>query len=111
MPRITPRLKPLARTFLRQWREFRNLSQDQPAPRIGVDRSLLSKIENAKAPYNQAFLESAADAYLCTPADLLMRNPLDKSAVWNIMDNLAKAPKPDRERIIEAVQILLKSAG
>lgn len=109
MPKVTPRKAPLRRTFLRQWREYRNLKQDVAAERIGIERSHLSKIENGRMPYNQAFLEAAAMAYLCEPADLLVRNPIDKSAPWTLMDALTKADKPTRQQIIAVVETLLKT--
>lgn len=109
MPKVTPRQAPLRRTFLRQWREYRNLNQDQAADRIGVDRSTLSRIENGKLPYNQAFLEAAAAAYLCEPADLLVRNPKDKSAPWTLMEALKQAEPAQRQQIIAVVETLLKT--
>ena len=109
MPRVTPRKQPLRRTFLRHWREYRNLSQEAAADRIGVDRSLLSKIENQRAPYNQAFLEAAAMAYMCEPADLLIRNPKDKNAVWSLMDALRSAPEPTQKQIQAVIETLMKT--
>jgi transcriptional regulator with XRE-family HTH domain len=67
--------RPRRPTFLREWREYRNLTQDQAAEKIGIDRSTLSKIERGGVTYNQPFLEAAADAYSCTPADLISRKP------------------------------------
>lgn len=111
MPRVTPRQRPLRPTFLRQWREHRNLSQDDAAERIGIDRSLLSKVENGKAPYNQAFLEAAAYAYRCDVADLLMRNPLDKSAPWALIDVVREAPPALQKQIFTVVESLLKTGS
>lgn len=110
MPRVTPRQKPLRRTFLKQWRQYRKLSQERAAERIGVDRSLLSRIENGKSPYNQSFLESAAIAYSCEPVDLLIRNPKDKSAIWTLIDGVTKSP-PELQRQIQAVVESLMKTG
>jgi transcriptional regulator with XRE-family HTH domain len=67
--------RPRRQTFLREWREYRDLTQDQAAEKIGIDRSTLSKIERGRVTYNQPFLEATADAYRCTPADLISRKP------------------------------------
>lgn len=105
-----PRPKPtLRRTFLRQWREYRNLSQEQAAERVGLDRSQLSRIENGQTPYNQAFLEAAAIAYRCEPADLLMRNPLDKSAVWTLIDAVRDTSPATQKQIQAIVETIIKT--
>lgn len=98
----------LQRTFLKEWREYHNLSQEAAASRLNISRTLLSKIENAKSPYTQQFMENAAVAYGCEVPDLIMRNPLNKDAVWSIHDQLKKA-SPDRlEDILIVVEGMLK---
>jgi transcriptional regulator with XRE-family HTH domain len=109
MPRVTPRAKPLNRTFLRQWREYRHLSQEKAASRMGIDRSLLSKIENGKAQYNQGFLEAASMAYMCEVVDLLIRDPKPTSGLWTLIDAVRKTPQAKQKQIFEVVETLLKS--
>jgi transcriptional regulator with XRE-family HTH domain len=109
MPKVTPRKAPLRRTFLRQWREYRNLTQAQAADRIGVAQAQLSRVENGQSPYNQAFLEAAAMAYMCEPADLLVRNPLDKSAVWSLIDAVRMAPADTQKTIRAVVESIIKT--
>lgn len=99
----------LQRTFLKEWREYHNLSQEAAASRLNISRTLLSKIENAKSPYTQQFMENAAVAYGCEVADLIMRNPLDRDAVWSLQDQLKKATPERREQIIAVVETLLKT--
>lgn len=99
----------LQRTFLKEWREFHNLSQEAAASRLNVSRSLLSKIEGAKSPYSQQFMENAAEAYGCEVPDLIIRNPLDKDAVWSIQDQLAKASPEKRREIFAVVETMLKT--
>lgn len=108
MARVAKPRPELGRTFLKEWREHRGLTQEQAAERLAISRTLLSKIENAKSPYSQGFLEAAAMAYRCEPADLIMRNPLNPDAVWSITDNLRKA-SPEKVREAAAiVEALLK---
>lgn len=99
----------LQRTFLKEWREFNNLSQEAAASRLNISRALLSKIENAKSPYSQAFMENAAVAYGCEVPDLIIRNPTVKDAVWSIQDQLLKATPEQRNQIFAVVETLLKT--
>ncbi len=106
--RPKPRLR---RHFLKEWREFRELSQEQAATRLNLSRTQLSKIENMKSPYSQGILEAAAYAYRCSEADLLMRNPLDKEAPWSLQDSLLKAPEPLQKQIQAIIETLLKTGS
>lgn len=63
------RKTPQQRLYLKEWREFRQLTQEQLADRIGISRVMVSKIERGLNPYHQAFLEAAAAALMCEPAD------------------------------------------
>jgi transcriptional regulator with XRE-family HTH domain len=81
------------RHFIREWREHANLTQERAADRIGMSRENYSKIENGKVPYNQDFLEEAAKAFSCSPADLIMRDPTSPDAIWSIWENLKPAEK------------------
>lgn len=76
MPRKPQQQKrQLRRTFLREWRLYRNLTQEQAAERINIDHSTLGRIERRLVPYSQGFLEAAAEAYMCEPWDLLNVDP------------------------------------
>lgn len=102
-----PRRK-LSRTFLKEWREYRGLTQEQAAERLNVSRTLLSKIENAKSPYTQGFMEAAAEAYNCDVPDLIMRDP--NSPLWSIYDTLKTLPKADQEHIEAIVKTFRKAS-
>lgn len=109
MPRKSKPKPALGRTFLKEWRLYRKFTQERVAERLDIDRTLLSKIENARSPYSQGLLEALAEAYHCSVADLIMRNPLDKDAVWSITDNLRKASQPLREQAVRIIDALLKT--
>jgi transcriptional regulator with XRE-family HTH domain len=98
----------LSRTFLKEWRDYRGLTQEQAAERLNVSRTLLSKIENAKSPYSQGFMEAAAEAYRCEVADLIMRDP--QSPVWSIYDTLKSLPV-DQQAHIEAIVKTFRKAS
>ncbi len=111
MPSVKHQKRKLRTHFLRAWREYRGLDQEKAAERLGISRTQLSKIENIKSPYSQGLLEAAAEAYSCTVADLLIRNPNDKDAPWSLQDSLKKAPAPVRDQIKAVVETLLKTGS
>jgi len=70
------------RHFIREWREFRSLTQRQLADLVGkiLDRDdihggSISRIENRETGYTQDSLEAIADALGVHPGVLLMRPP------------------------------------
>ncbi len=100
-------LKQRRRTFLREWRKYRNLTQQQLADRIDASTGLISQIENGQTAYTQGTLEALADALQCEPADVLMRDPTDTGAIWTIWDQAA----PDQKRQIEEVARIIVRGG
>lgn len=96
------------RHFIKSWRKFRNLTQEQLAERVGYDRSYINKIENGKKRYDQPFLEAAADALGCEPADLIMRDPSQPGSIWTIWDQI---PKADREQAARILETFTKKTG
>lgn len=111
MPSVKHQKRKLRNHFLRAWREHRGFDQEKAAERLGISRTQLSKIENIRSPYSQGLLEAAAEAYSCTVADLIMRNPLDKDAPYSLDDSLKKAPAPIRAQIRAVVETLLKTGS
>lgn len=89
------------RHFIKEWRKFRHLTQEQLAERVGYDRSYINKIENGKKRYDQPFLEAAAEALQCEPADLIMRDPTDPGGIWSIWDQIPKAQRVQAVKILE----------
>lgn len=89
MPKVRKPTPSLGRTFLREWRTFRELTQEKVAEAVGVNRAHISKIENGRAAYNQPLLEKLAALYRCTPGDLLDRDPRTGGAdLMNMVRNL-----------------------
>lgn len=111
-PRTTPRPKRRFRpTFIRSWREYRNLSLAQLVDRL-VDPNTfeplmtaasLSRIERGLQPYSQPQLEAIAEALGCQAGDLITRNPTDSEAIWSIWETLDDA---GRKRAIEVLKVL-----
>ena len=76
-----------------------------------MSRENYGRIENNKVPYNQDFMELAAVAFDCSVADLLIRNPLDETSPWTLMESVAKAPPTSRKQILAVLETLLKQAS
>lgn len=99
--------KAYRRTFIRQWREYRNLSQERLAERVGKSVGLISLVERGKSPYTQGLLESLAMALGCEPVDLLIRNPIDPDGIWTIWDTLEP---PEKRQAVEVLKAIRKAS-
>lgn len=98
--------RPRRRTCIKQWREYRGLTQDDLAERLDTSKASISRIEGGTQAYTQDFLEACAEALRTDPASLLMRNPADDEAVWTLWD---KAKTGEREMIENIVKTVLKT--
>jgi transcriptional regulator with XRE-family HTH domain len=104
---LAPTRKP---TFLREWRKYLKLSQETAADRMGIKQGTLSKIERRELPYNQDFLEKAAEAYGCDVDDLLGVNPLKPDTPRMIYSQVKKATPQKQREILSIVEALLKAS-
>lgn len=109
MPSVKRPKRRRSRTFIKAWREFRQLSQERVASRIGISRENYGRIENGKVPYNQDFLELCADALNCSASDLLERDPFIEKQIDELRDLLDKATPTDRRRVLAAAKTYLEN--
>lgn len=104
-----------SRTYLREWRTYRHLTQEQVLERLSVfdDEKIpttaasLSRIETGKQIYTQRILEALASIYEASPSDLLGRDPTKEGKV---IDMLAHLTETDRERAIAMIAGLARAA-
>lgn len=94
------------RTFIKEWREYRQLTQDALAERLKTSKASISRIEAGSQAYTQDFLEACADALRTDPASLLMRDPTDEDAVWSLWND---AKVGERQMIENIVKTVLKT--
>lgn len=107
--RVTPIPKPSRpRHFVREWRKYRGLTQEQLAERIEKTHGAISQLENGKIDYTQGMLEALAEALRCDPGDLLSRDPNKEGAVIDLLRIMRVASESDQNRIIRIAQELLK---
>lgn len=109
MPPIKRPTRQRHRTFIREWRVYAGLKQNEAAARLEIEPSTLSRIETGKSPYDQDILERIALAYGCDPEDLLSINPLQPDPPKLVYDRLKLAPKDVQDRAIAIIDALLKA--
>lgn len=61
--------------YLREWRQFRGLSQDRLAEIVDTSKGYLSQMERGERPWSQRWLESLARALDIAPEDLITTPP------------------------------------
>lgn len=94
------------RTFFRQWREHRGLTQEQLAERLETSVASISRLESGTQPYTQDVLEALAEELHTDPASLLMRDPTDPEAIWSLWD---QAKQGERTLIEELARSVVKT--
>lgn len=105
--RIAGMLKPARRkTLIRDWRLFRNLTQEQLAEAAGMSTGNLSMLERGVQGYSQNNLERLSEALGCEPADLLNRHPEDPEGVWSVWKKLDSG---DRTRALAILRALAQA--
>jgi len=99
------------RTFLKEWREHRNLTLEEASERIDVHHTTLGRVEKGQIPYNQDFLERAALAYGCDVEDFLLVNPhAPASHPKLVYDALKNASVEKQAEALRIIQALLKAS-
>jgi transcriptional regulator with XRE-family HTH domain len=108
--RVVPRFKaptvPRRRIFLKQWREYRGLTQEQLAERVGWSVGNVSQLERGLQGYSQEGLEALAEALRCDPGQLLTVDPTGDDAMWSIWE---KAEPGQRKIIVELAKTVVKT--
>ena len=93
------------RQFIREWRKYRGLTQERLADRMGITRGYVSQVEKGVRRYDQHFLEAAAEALSCEPADLIMRDPTQPAAIWSIWDQIPPTRREQAARVLETFAV------
>jgi transcriptional regulator with XRE-family HTH domain len=90
------------RTYFKEWRKYRKLSQAKAGERIGLTGQTLARLESGKIEFCARHLQLLADAYSCSREELLMRNPLrgDPEPFWAIW---ARFKSDDTRRTATAI--------
>lgn len=100
--------RPARKHFLREWRQFRNFTQQQLADRADLTPGAISQLENFRVKMTQPTLEALADAMNCEPGHIWMVNPQKDDAIWSIWERASEAEK---EQIVSVARALTKRAS
>ena len=95
------------RTFIKEWRAFRGMSQEHLADLAGMSSGNLSLIERGLQNYTQETLEALAGALKCEPVDLLVREPTDREGIWSVWD---RATPSERSMIVDIAKTIVKTS-
>ena len=108
--RVVPRLKqrPWRRHFIKEWRQFRKLTQEQLAERTGMSANNVSQLENYRQGYSAEGLAAIAEALNCEPGHLLMVDPTKDGAIWSLWE---KAKPGERSQIIAVAEAIVRKTG
>jgi transcriptional regulator with XRE-family HTH domain len=109
-PRPVPKKTKLVRHYVKQWREYRGLTQDQLAERVDRSRGLISQIEGGITDLTEDMIYALADAMNCAPWDLLRVNPLKEGLVVDITDALRGKPAEIQAEALGFVRGLVNSS-
>jgi transcriptional regulator with XRE-family HTH domain len=111
MPPVKRKPRQRRRHYIKEWREFRGLTQERVSERLDVSPTTWGRIETNKVPYNQDFLEEAAEALNCEPWDLLNRNPFRAGEVVDA-EGVFRSADPDTKRqITEFIEFVTRKAS
>ena len=95
------------RVYFKEWREHAGLTQQKLADRLGTSKTRVSMKERGIEGWDDAYLAALAEALgLDEPASLLVRNPLDRSAPWSLLDNLKPA---SRAKVLDYIDTLRRA--
>lgn len=96
------------RTYIREWRKFRELTQEQLAGRLEgvITQGALSDLERGEFDYVQSTLEAIAVALNCQAWELIWRPPGTQD---KLRDALADMAPETQKRALAVIQALKDS--
>lgn len=93
---VAPHPKPRRRRiFLKEWRQYRNLTQEALAERVGWSVGNVSQLERGQQGYSDEGLAALADALNCTPGQILDVDPTKEDAIWSIWERAKQGERQD----------------
>jgi transcriptional regulator with XRE-family HTH domain len=88
--------------FLREWREFRKLTQDELADRVGTSKSVISDMERGKLQLSPKWLRRFAPVLDAQPGHILDHDPKDLDTdIIDIWTHIPDRDKATARRVLE----------
>jgi transcriptional regulator with XRE-family HTH domain len=102
--RIASRGRP---NYLKAWREFRGLTQEQLAERVSTNANMISYLESGERGLSAKWLRRLAPVLDTTPGMLLDHDPIALDS--DIIDIWAHAGTRERRQISDIAKALVKT--
>jgi transcriptional regulator with XRE-family HTH domain len=93
--------------FLRAWRTFRKLTQEQLAEAVGTNANMIQYLETGERGLSAKWLRRLAPALETTPGMLLDHDPHDLDS--DVIDIWAHADARERRQLSEIAKTLVKT--
>lgn len=93
--------------FLKAWREFREMTQEELAERVGSTGSVISMLEAGERGLSAKWLRKLAPALDTTPGHLLDHDPNQMDA--DILDIWMAADRTQRRQISEVAKAIVRT--
>ena len=94
--------RPESKNHLRAWREFRALTQEKLAAKVGTTAAVISLLENGQRSLSANWLRRLAPVLQTTPGFLLDHHPDDLAT--EILDLWSNIPKRRQSEAIAALR-------
>lgn len=92
------------RNYLRQWREYRRLKQEELAELVGTTKAVISLLENEKRPLSSKWLRKLAVPLKTTPGRILDIDPNEAEAeALSIFDHMEEQDRTRAVRILRSL--------
>ncbi|WP_425313720.1 helix-turn-helix domain-containing protein [Pseudovibrio exalbescens] len=99
--------RPYSHRYIQKWRLNAGLTQSQAGEKLELSAPLISRVESGKTQYTQYFIERAAEAYGCTPGQLLDLDPSTASVRREIEKKLLSASEEDLQKCLTILKTIL----
>lgn len=93
--------------YLRAWREFRKMSQDELAAKLDTAKGVISLLENGKRPLSDKWLRRLAEVLETRPGHILDVDPNELDS--DIVDIWTRIPERDREQAARILRTFTKT--
>jgi transcriptional regulator with XRE-family HTH domain len=94
-----------AKSYLKAWRLFRDLTVEELAEKAGMSTGNVSAIENQRQGYSPESLDALAAALKIDTATLLSVDPNSAGSIWSLWN---QATATQREQLTSIAKTLIK---
>jgi transcriptional regulator with XRE-family HTH domain len=92
--------------FLREWREFRKMTQEELAAAVGTSKSVISEKESGERGLSNKWLERLAPALKVQKGWILEQDPNQIGA--DLLEIWGEIPATDRPRVLQILETFRK---